>query len=321
MRYSWSFVIKRVGLLILIVWSAATLNFFIPKITPRNPLREKLLQEASRSGYIPPGFDRMVKAYEVKFGLDQPLWKQYLRYLGDMARLDLGYSISNFPKTVGQLIGEALPWTIGLLTVTTLISFVLGSLLGALIAWPKSPGWLHYFVAPVMTLSAVPFYLLGLILIYFIAFRGKLLPLGGGYSVGIIPSWTPSFALDIAKHSILPALAIILASLGGWAIGMRGMMVTVQGEDYMTFAEAKGLKDWRLFYKYAVRNALLPQVTGLALSFSFIVSGAVLVELVFGFPGIGSLLARSIAQLDYFTIYGVVFILISRLVLPCSTWI
>ncbi len=310
MKYTWSFVLKRVGLLLLIVWSAATLNFFIPKITPRNPLREKLMMEASRSGYIPPGFDEMVKAYEVKFGLDQPLWLQYMRYLGDMARLDLGYSISNFPKTVGQLIGEALPWTLGLLTMTTALSFILGSLIGALIAWPRSPGWLRYMVPPLLTLSAVPFYLLGLILIYFVAFRWKLLPLGGGYSIGIIPNFSVSFILDILKHAILPSLAIILANFGGWAIGMRGMMVTVQGEDYMTFAEAKGLKNWRLFYKYAVRNALLPQVTGLALSFSYIVSGAVLVELVFGYPGIGSLLARAIQQLDYFTIYGVVFILI-----------
>ena len=140
--------------------------------------------------------------------------------------------------------------------------------------------------------------------------RFPLLPLGGGYSIGIIPNLSVSFILDILKHAILPSLAIILANFGGWAIGMRGMMVTVQGEDYMTFAEAKGLKNWRLFYKYAVRNALLPQVTGLALSFSYIVSGAVLVELVFGYPGIGSLLARAIQQLDYFTIYGVVFILI-----------
>ncbi|MCC6455031.1 MAG: ABC transporter permease [Caldilineaceae bacterium] len=310
MRYTWSFVLKRVGLLLLIVWSAATLNFFIPKITPRNPLREKLMMEASRSGYIPPGFDEMVKAYEVKFGLDQPLWLQYFRYLGDMARLDLGYSISNFPKTVGQLIGEALPWTLGLLTVTTALAFILGTLLGALIAWPRSPRWLAYLAAPILTLSTVPFYLLGLILIYFVAFQWKLLPLGGGYSIGTIPSFSVSFFLDILKHAILPALAIILANAGGWAIGMRGMMVTVQGEDYMTFGEAKGLKGWRLFYKYAVRNALLPQVTGLALSFSFIVSGAVLVELVFGYPGIGSLLARAIQQLDYFTIYGVVFILI-----------
>jgi peptide/nickel transport system permease protein len=310
MKYTWSFVLRRIGLLLLIIWSAATLNFFIPKITPRNPLREKLLMEASRSGYIPPGFDEMVKAYEVKFGLDQPLWKQYLRYLGDMSRLDLGYSISNFPKTVGSLIGEALPWTVGLLVMTTALSFILGTLLGALIAWPRSPAWLNIIFPPLLTLSAVPFYLLGLILIYFVAFRWKLLPLGGGYSIGTVPSLSVSYILDILKHAILPALAIILANTGGWAIGMRGMMVTVQGEDYMTFAEAKGLRSWRLFYKYAVRNALLPQVTGLALSFSYIVSGAVLVELVFGYPGIGSLLARAIQQLDYFTIYGVVFILI-----------
>lgn len=310
MKYSWNFVLKRVGLLLLIIWSAATLNFFIPKITPRNPLREKLLMEASRSGYIPPGFDEMVKAYEVKFGLDQPLWLQYGRYLGDMARLDLGYSISNFPKTVGSLIGEALPWTVGLLLVTTTLAFLLGSLLGALLAWPRSPKWLNYLVPPLLTLSAVPFYLLGLILIYFVAFQWKWLPLGGGYAIGSVPSLSVPFILDVLKHAILPALAIVLANTGGWAIGMRGMMVTVQGEDYMTFAEAKGLKNWRLFYKYAVRNALLPQVTGLALSFSYIVSGAVLVELVFGYPGIGSLLARAIQQLDYFTIYGVVFILI-----------
>jgi peptide/nickel transport system permease protein len=310
MKYTWSFVLRRIGLLLLIIWSAATLNFFIPKITPRDPLREKLLMEASRSGYIPPGFDEMVKAYEVKFGLDQPLWKQYLRYLGDMSRLDLGYSISNFPKTVGSLIGEALPWTVGLLVMTTALSFILGTLLGALIAWPRSPAWLNIIFPPLLTLSAVPFYLLGLILIYFVAFRWKLLPLGGGYSIGTVPSLSVSYILDILKHAILPALAIILANTGGWAIGMRGMMVTVQGEDYMTFAEAKGLRSWRLFYKYAVRNALLPQVTGLALSFSYIVSGAVLVELVFGYPGIGSLLARAIQQLDYFTIYGVVFILI-----------
>ena len=310
MKYTWSFVIKRVGLLLLIVWSAATLNFFIPKITPRNPLREKLLQEASRSGYIPPGFDEMVKAYEVKFGLDQPLYLQYLRYLGDMARFDLGFSISNFPKTVGSLIGEALPWTVGLLVMTTTMAFLIGSLLGALLAWPRAPGWLNFLVPPLLTLSAVPFYLLALILIYFVAFQWKLLPLGGGYSIGSVPSLSTSFVLDVLKHAILPALAIVLGSTGGWAIGMRGMMVTVQGEDYMTFAEAKGLRNWRLFYKYAVRNALLPQVTGLALSFSYIVSGSVLVELVFGYPGIGSLLARSIQQLDYFTIYGVVFVLI-----------
>jgi peptide/nickel transport system permease protein len=310
MRYSWSFVLKRFGLLLMIIWTAATLNFFIPKITPRNPLREKLMEDASRGGFIPPGFNEMVAAYEEKFGLNKPLWEQYLLYLSDTARFNLGYSIANFPKTVNELIGEALPWTIRLLTVTTVLAFLIGTTLGALIAWPRSPGFLRYLIPPFLTLSAVPAYLLALILIYFIAFQWKLLPNGGGYSFGTIPSFTLDFFLDVVRHSILPALAIILASTGGWAIGMRGMMVTVQGEDYMTFAEAKGLKGLRVFYKYAVRNAILPQVTGLALSFSSIVSGAVLVELVFGYPGIGTLLARAIGQLDYFMIYGIVFILI-----------
>jgi peptide/nickel transport system permease protein len=294
----------------LIIWSAATLNFFIPKLTPRNPLREKLLEQASRSGYIPPGFDEMVKSYERKFGLDQPVWKQYLTYMNDMAHFNLGYSISNFPKTVPELIGQAIWWTIGLLTATTLISFFLGTLLGALMAWSRSSFIFRQVVPSLLVLGAVPPFIVGLLLIYLVAFKWQLLPLGGAYDTTNLPTWDFSFFLDILKHSILPALAFILTTAGGWAIGMRGMMVTVQGEDYMTFAEAKGLKNRRLFYRYAVRNALLPQITGLAISFSYIVGGSVLVESVFRYPGLGSLLATAIRQLDYFLIYGIVFILI-----------
>lgn len=308
MRYSRSFLLKRFGLLLMTIWTAATINFFIPHITPRNPLREKLMEEASRGGYIPPGFDEMVKFYEEKFGLHKPLWQQYLTYLGDMARFDLGYSIANFPKTVGELIGEKLIWSMGLLTMTIILGFLIGTILGALIAWPRSPKFLNYLIPPLLTLSAIPGYLLALILIYFLAFKWKLLPLGGGYSIGTLPGLNLPFVLDVARHSILPALSLILVSAGGWAIGMRGMMVTTQGEDYMTFAEAKGLKDPRIFYKYAVRNALLPQVTGLALSLSNIVSGSVLVEVVMGYPGIGTLLSQAIGRLDYFVIYGILFV-------------
>jgi peptide/nickel transport system permease protein len=309
-QYSLNFILKRLGLLLLIVWTAVTLNFIIPKLTPRNPLREKLLEQASRSGFIEEGFDEMVKVYETKFGLDQPLWKQYLNYIYDVIRLDLGYSISNYPKTVIELVGQALPWTIGLLITATIIAFTLGTLLGALMAWPKSSSFVRYILPSFLVLGAIPAYLVALILIYFVAFQWKLLPLGGGYSIGTIPSLTLPFILEILKHSLLPALALILTSMGGWVIGMRGMMVTVQGEDYMTFGEAKGLKNWRLFYKYAMRNAMLPQVTGLALSLSFLVSGSVLVELVFQFPGVGTLLARAINQLDYFMIYGIVLIIV-----------
>jgi len=308
MRYSRSFLLKRFGLLLMTIWTAATINFFIPHITPRNPLREKLMEEASRGGYIPPGFDEMVKFYEEKFGLDRPLWQQYLTYLGDMARFDLGYSIANFPKTVGELIGEKLIWSMGLLTMTIILGFLIGSILGALIAWPRSPKFLNYLIPPLLTLSAIPGYLLALILIYFLAFKWKLLPLGGGYSIGTLPGLNLPFVLDVARHSILPALSLILVSAGGWAIGMRGMMVTTQGEDYMIFADAKGLSERTLFFRYAVRNALLPQVTGLALSLSNIVSGSVLVEVVMGYPGIGTLLSQAIGRLDYFVIYGILFV-------------
>lgn len=311
MRYSWSFVLRRFGLMLLIIWSGATLNFFIPKMTPRNPLREKLLQEASRSGYVPPGFEEMVQAYEAKFGLDRPLWAQYMSYMQDMLRGDLGFSISNYPKTVWELILEGLPWTVGLLLTTTLLAFLIGSLLGALMAWPRASNLFRYILPSLLIFGAIPAYVIALTLIYFVAFRWKLLPIGGGYGIGMFPGFNLAFITDVLTHSILPALALILAGAGGWAIGMRGMLVTIQGEDYMTFGEAKGLKNWRLFYRYAVRNALLPQVTGLALALSFIVSGSVLVELVMGYPGIGTLLARSINQLDYFMIYGIVFVIIT----------
>lgn len=307
---NWKYVGNRFLLLILVIWTAITINFFIPKITPRNPLREKLLEQASRSGYIEQGFDEMVKLYEQKFGLDQPLWRQYLNYLGDVLRGDLGYSIANYPMTVVELVGQALPWTLGLLSVTTIVAFLIGTLLGALMAWPKSSNFVKYILPSFLILGAVPAYLVALILIYFVAFQWKLLPLAGGYSIGQLPRWDVSFALDVLRHSILPSIALIITTIGGWVIGMRGMMVTVQGEDYMTFGEAKGLKDGRLFMRYGVRNAILPQVTGLALAFSVLISGSVLVELVFQYPGVGTLLARAINQLDYFMIYGINLVII-----------
>ncbi len=309
-----SYLIKRVIMLFLIIWAAATLNFFLPKLAPgRDPIREKLVQESTRGGYIQQGMEEMIKAYEAKFGLDKPLWQQYLNYLSDMLRFNLGYSISNYPKTVMQLIMEALPWTLGLVTVAILISFTVGSLVGALIAWPRAPAWLRYTVPLLLTFSAVPFYLLGLVLIYVFAFRLKWFPLGGGYPIGVVPTLSWAFVGQLARHAVLPLLSLVLAGAGGWALGMRGMMVTVLGEDYMTFAEAKGLPDRRIFFRYGMRNAILPQVTGLALSLGHVVAGAALVEIVFGYPGIGTLLQRSVASFDYFTIYGIVFFLIVSL--------
>ncbi|MBC7237515.1 MAG: ABC transporter permease, partial [Chloroflexi bacterium] len=236
----WDYVIRRFGLLVGVIITAATLNFFVPRLTPRNPVRERIIQMSTQGGFIEKGIEEMVKEYERKFGLDQPLWKQYLNYLSDVIRLDLGYSLTAFPKTVNEQISEVIGWSLGIASTTLLLSFTIGVLLGALIAWPKSPKWLQWVVAPLMTASAVPAYILGLVLIYVLAFRGKIFPMSGGFTLGTVPDGSLRYYLDVLYHAILPALSVILVSLGGWALGMRGMMITVEGEDYMILAEAKG---------------------------------------------------------------------------------
>ena len=309
------YIVKRLGLFLLVIWLAATVNFILPRLSGSDPIREKLLQQALTGGYVQAGMQEMVEEYQRKFGLDKPLWQQYLQYLVDMSRFELNYSISNYPKTVVSIIGEALPWTIGLLGTTTLFAFLLGSFLGALLGWPRAPRWLQYLLPPLLTLSAVPFYLLGLVLLYFLAFLAKMFPIFGGYTAGTIPAATLGFWLDVLRHSTLPALAIVLSSLGGWALGMRAMMVTTTGEDFVTFAEAKGLKGSTIFLRYAVRNALLPQITALVLTLGHILSGAVLTEVVFSYPGIGTVLYRAIREYDYFLIQGIIFALIVSIAL------
>jgi peptide/nickel transport system permease protein len=307
------YIVKRLGIFLLIVWLAGSVNFFLPRINNQDPIREKLIQQALIGGYIQAGMQEMADEYQKKFGLDRPLWQQYLTYFGDVLRFDFNYSISNYPRTVTEIILEALPWTIGLLSVTTMISFALGTLLGAFLGWPRSPKWLHWLMPPILALHSLPFFLLGLILMYCVAFYTQLLPMYGGYSPGTFPAFSLSFALDILSHSILPACSIILVSIGGWALGMRAMMVTTQGEDFTNFAEAKGLLGRTIFLRYAVRNALLPQITALALVLGHIVSGATLVEVIFAYPGVGTVLFHAIRESDFFLIQGVVFMVIVTL--------
>jgi peptide/nickel transport system permease protein len=304
------FLIKRVVMVLVLVWVAATLNFIGPRLTGKDPVKTRLLKQAVVGGYVQQGMDEMAKEYERKFGLDRPLWDQYVTYLGDISRFDFGPSISNYPRTVNEIMSEALPWTIALLGTTTVIAFVLGTFLGAILAWPRSPPFLQYLLPPLLTLSAVPYYLLGLVLLYLLAFRLPLFPSFGGYTPGLLPEMNLSFLIDAAGHAALPALSIIVAALGFWALGMRAMMVTMQGEDSMIFGEAKGLKNRTLFLHYAVRNALLPQATALALALGEILSGAVLVEVVFGYPGIGSVLYNAIRDFDYYLIQGIVFTIV-----------
>ena len=302
-----SYLVRRFLFLVFVVWTAATVLFFIPRLSRVNPIRERFAEIQRSTGYAPRDLENIIKAFETKFGLDKPLIEQYLDYMGSVLRGDLGVSLMRYPRTVVDLISQALPWTVILLTVTTLLTFLIGTGIGALAGWPRSPSWVKGMVTPLMVLAAVPAYLLGLLLIYFIAFRAKLLPLSGAYTTGrfLGPELSIDFILDVVRHAILPALSLILASVGFWALGMRGMGVTVQGEDYVNFAEHKGLKQGRIFYWYYVRNAILPQVTALALAFGSIVSAGILVENLYGFPGIGSLLNAAILANDFFVIYGI----------------
>ncbi len=310
---SWNMVAKRFGLFLIVIWGAATLNFFLPRIGGGDPIRERMFALSTQGGLTQTGVEEMVASYNARFGLDKPLWQQYLNYLVDMVQFDFGYSLSLFPAKATDLIFDALPWTVGLLLVTTILSFIIGTLLGALIAWPRSPKWLEYLAAPMLTLAAIPYYLLALILLYVLAFSWKWFPLSGGYQAGAQPNMSWSFWMDVLKHSTLPALSIILAAIGAWAIGIRGMMISTVGEDYMTFAEARGLKGGTMFFRYSLRNAMLPQITSLALSLGNIVSGALIVEVVFTYPGVGSLLYNAIRSSDYFLVYGVVFMVVLAL--------
>lgn len=306
-------ILRRCGVFVLIVWLAASLNFFLPKLSGQDPVRTKLLQQAQLGGYVQQGIDEMVKVYEARFGLDRPLWQQYLSYLGDVIRGDFNFSIANYPRTVWDMIAESIPWTVGLLGMTTLLSFVIGTILGALLAWPRAPRWMAWLMPPLWALHAIPFFLLGLILMYLLAFQVQWLPIFGGYSMGATPALTVPFVLDIMRHATLPALSIILVAVGGWALSMRGMMVTTMGEDYVVFAEGKGLRTLTIFSRYCLRNAILPQITALALALGQILSGAVLVEVIFGYPGIGTLLYQAIRENDHFLIQGIVFTVIVSL--------
>jgi peptide/nickel transport system permease protein len=308
-----TYLIQRTLQLALIVFISVTINFILPRLIPGDPIEAALATKIAVSGNVSVDVEKVADAYRAKFGLDQPMWKQYLNYWGDVFRFDLGVSLVYFPETVISRIGSAIPWTVSLLTVSILIAFGLGTFFGALLAWPRTPAIVHVILSPLLLLSTIPFFLLGIILLSLFAVELRLFPPGGGFSPTLILGRNLESVLDVLHHSMLPALSIVLGSVGGWAIGMRAMMVSVLSEDYVTFAEAKGLHPRRIFSWYGMRNALLPQVTQLALALGGVFGGTVLVEAMFSYPGIGTLLFSAIAGKDFFVIQGIVLILILTL--------
>lgn len=305
------YMLRRLGFLVGIVWTAATLIFILPKIAPRDPVAEQITQQVAMQGLTAEALEEQIASRKALFGLDRPLWEQYLDYMWRIVRLDLGFSIVNYPVTVNQLIAQSVWYTVGLVGTATVIAFVVGTLLGALLGWTQSPRLLSVLIPPLMVFSATPAFVLALVLIYYLAFRAKLFPLARAWDMFMVVDWTDwKFLLNVVHHALLPAISLILVSVGSWGLGMRAMMVTVEGDDYMTFGEAKGLKGSRLFLTYAVRNALLPQITGFAVRLASIVSGSTLVEIYFQYPGLGRRLNNAIGTFDYSVVSGIVFFMI-----------
>ena len=305
-----SYLLRRFGLLVLTIWIGATVMFFIPRLAPGDPTEAIITRMIARGEFVE-NADQMIAAWRERFGLDKPLGVQYLVYMRNMVMLDMGYSLTQFPTQVNDLIQRSLPWTVGLLVTATLISFLLGNTIGTLIGWRRTPRLLRSLLPISLIFTSVPFYMLGILLIYLFAVLVRWFPIFGSYSIGISVGWNWPFIKSVIHHSVLPAGAIVLASMGFWALGMRGMMITTAGEDYMLLATAKGLRPSRILFRYAVRNAILPQVTSLSLSIAGVAGGSMLVEYLFSYPGMGYLLNLAITGNDYTLLQGIVFMTIA----------
>ena len=303
------YIVTRFGIFLLVVVIAVSVIFMIPRLMPGDPVEYALNNIVAQGGGSIGDVQAMAASYRAKFGLDQPIWKQYFNYWGDILHGDLGTSLNYFPQRVSQIIRFALPWTIGLLGVTTVISFSLGITMGALLAWPQVPKALRGVIPVFLITAAVPYFLLGIVLVSLLAITYRIFPAAGGFQFGTILGFNFESLWMLIRHATLPALSIILTSAGFWAIGMRGMLVSNLGEDYILQAEGRGLPPRRIFFWYAMRNSLLPQLTALAILLGNTVSGAVLVEVIFSYPGVGFKLFEAIGAKDYFVVQGIVLFL------------
>jgi peptide/nickel transport system permease protein len=306
------FLARRLGFYALTAWAAITLNFFIPRMMPGNPV------DALINRYQGQMSSDAIDALTVLFGMDDTatLWEQYVRYWGLLLRGDLGLSFTFFPTPVADIITQSLPWTIGLVGISTILAFVLGTSVGTAIGWRRGT-WADGILPVATFFSAVPYFWLGLLAIMLFAVTWQVLPASGGYDGGLVPTFSAEFIGSVISHGILPAATIVASSVAGWILGMRNMMVTVSSEDYVTVAQAKGLSERRVMLGYAARNAVLPQVSGFALSLGFIVSGTLVMEMVFSYPGIGYVLYQAVSAKDYPLMQGV-FLVITLSVLVAN---
>lgn len=304
-----AYIGRRLLIFAITVFIAVSVVFFLPRLLPGDPLSAVYAKMSSVGGSA--ASKELIDEYRRRFGLDKSTTDQYISFWKQLFRGDLGYSIASFPTRVSFVLRQALPWTIGLLTFTTLVSWLLGSLLGALVGWSGGRSRVLNTLTPIaLVLYTTPYYILAIMMVFLLAYRWAVFPLSGAYTLGADKEWSFAFARDVVHHAALPALSIILVSLGWWFLSMRSLIISEQGQDYILWAEARGLPRRRIFWSYAFRNALLPQTTGLALSFGHIVGGALITEVIFAYPGLGYVIYNAIRNLDFPVIQGSVLLLI-----------
>ncbi|XXY50417.1 ABC transporter permease [Sorangium sp. So ce269] len=296
MRY----LLRQLGLYFIAAWASLTLNFLIPRLMPGDPASAMFAR--FRGQLQPEAIDALRKA----FGFTgEPLPKQYITYLSHTLTGDLGLSVAHFPAKVTDVIATGLGWTLLLSGAAVILSFGLGTLLGIVATW-KRGGWLDSVLPPVlMFMGAFPYFWLAMVSLYVLGFVLGAFPLRHAYSDTLTPEWSAEFIGSVLSHMVLPALSIVIATIGGWMLGMRSAMVTVLSEEYITMAQAKGLSQWRVMFSYAARNALLPNVTGFGMALGFVLAGSLLTEIVFSYPGQGYLLIQAVRNQDYPLMQGI----------------
>lgn len=306
-------VIRRIGIYLLAIWAAITINFFLPRMAPGNPA-QTVYDRLAQHGAVNPA---TLKALEIQFGVNttDPLWVQYIGYFNNLLHGNLGISTNYYPDTVTQVIGQDIKWTLVLLSVSVILSFTLGTLLGIVVAWKRGTAFDTVSSTLMTFFYSILYPWLALIAVYFLGYISGWFPFADGYDVSLTPGWNFDFLMSAAYHAILPALTLIVSTIAGWMLTMRNSMVTTLSEDYVLMAQAKGLRSRRVMLAYAARNAILPSVTGFAIALGAVVGGALLVEIVFSYPGIGYALFQAIQSQDYFLADGILLLIIVATVL------
>ncbi|MBR0953782.1 ABC transporter permease [Bradyrhizobium canariense] len=300
-----AYVGRRLGQFLLVVFIGINIAYVVTHASPIDPVEQSISAVTSYGNTAPAAIEQMRNSLRELYGLGGTPVEQYLQFWKRILRADFGPSMSAFPTPVGTLIARALPWTVGLLAVSTIVAWGLGNLLGGLAGYYRQSQGLKLMGVVAMGLHPIPYYILAMLLLIVFGFLWPVLPISGGSAMNLPQTLTPEFVLSVLQHAILPALSLILIGVGSWFLGMRSLVSHVVAEDFVVYAELAGVRPRRILTSYVMRNALVPQVTGLAMSLGGIFNGAVITEKVFGYPGLGSLLVDAVYAGDYGLVLGV----------------